>query len=570
MDDIIVKVLNAIESFFWLLIKMIYTLVDEIYKVIVALGKLNVVTDIFNGNSKFVNLYSFSIRISIYLLLLFSLWAIIKMLLEPEQAPPLGTIIKEIVKVIILISMTTFIFTKSSTFIVKLTDDLLSETDTSTSIAVPMLRSMIYVDESLKNFDTTGAYMYSDSESCNYEDLTRDLLESKGSKPNKIEFDDWGNINSKSSVEKFNNWISNESTFKTSNGFLGGNFFDYKAYNWRYRDDGIKTGFRCGEHHFFDGTGDRIYNTNSIIILVVGCFFFYALILGGMGLAMRVIELCVLLVIMPCVLATSVCRPQQRSVLWQSLASFLLQSVGMFLVIIMAIYLLNWSLTGGGISFFKTQGLNSYAEQMIVKIFFIIGAGTMIIKGPTTLSKFIGEHAGVASGQEALRAISGFALTGAIIGRAGLSSARSIGGMALKAPAGIRNVGVGSVLGASHIREQANKIGSKYSSSDIKRAEYKQRADDIANNRERFRERMDNRTIDGQYRGIKSGWNNRKEGSVISGIGGIAMGTSNRLSVMGDKLMGRKNTPKISKNPYAQSGTYIYNRSDHKESGDKK
>ena len=201
--------------------------------------------------------------------------------------------------------------------------------------------------------------------------------------------------------------------------------------------------YRCGIYKpgIWNDSEDYAFNYNFLFGIVIGAVFLFSVGFAVLMLGRRQLELAFLMVISPLVIATSVGRKEQRSALYQQLASLVLQAGAMMLLIGLTSIMFNAIQNSADIN-----GLN-YFTKVVAQSVLYLGCAMMLMTGCTSLNRFIGENVSANSGRDMMMAMRGLGggiatATGLGIGAigAGVSTAK---GMA-KAGKGIGQLAKGA------------------------------------------------------------------------------------------------------------------------------
>jgi len=267
---LILKALDLLRELGYGLISLIFNFIDTIYDIISKINELDIIGTMAE-NKIFSNFYSSIIVISLTIFGLFITWQFAKKIIEPEENPPISTIVTEIFKCGALLLLSTFLFVQISTFSIRLTGYVgtIFTSGESTKLGTELLTNYI---------DYSDGYKESDS----------------------FENDDY------------------------KKQLKNGKFESEQHYNDKY----VKVG-----HIIRSDEKDYKYDIQWIVAILCGGFFLYALIFSSIMLARRQIEFLFLFLISPVVYATSVCNKQRRGALIEQLVSLTLQATVVVLII---------------------------------------------------------------------------------------------------------------------------------------------------------------------------------------------------------------------------------------------
>lgn len=266
----ILKALDLLRELGYGVISLIFNFINTIYDIISKINELDIIGTMAE-NKVFSNFYNSVIVISLTIFGLFITWQFAKKIIEPEENPPVSTIVTEIFKCGVLILLSTFLFVQISTFSIRFTG---------------------YVGTIFTSGDTTklGTELLS-----NYIDYTDGYKKSDNFK--------------KEDYKK----LLDDGTFESEQ---------------HYNDKYVKVG-----HIIRSDEKDYKYDIEWIVAILCGGFFLYALIFSSIMLARRQIEFLFLFIISPIVYATSVCNKQRRGALVEQLVSLTLQATVVVLII---------------------------------------------------------------------------------------------------------------------------------------------------------------------------------------------------------------------------------------------
>ncbi len=261
--------LDLLRRLGWAVIDFIYNLIDTLFNIIKELNLYDIVDNV-SENSIFSNFHTGIIAIAITLLALFVVWKFVMKILEPEDGLSTNQIVMEIIKCVVLVLMSVFLFSQANNFSMKLSGYTSSIfTNNGTTLSDSMLGMYITYSDGYKN-----------SDEFKNEDIVENLKNDNFTK--KRMFND---------------------KYVTSSRWILPDEKDYK------------------------------YNINWLMAIIVGGFFLYALFFSGMMLARRQIEFLFLFIISPIVFATSLGNKQRRSAVIEQLVSLILQSAVVMLII---------------------------------------------------------------------------------------------------------------------------------------------------------------------------------------------------------------------------------------------
>lgn len=446
----------------WLMMSINYIasiLCDGIEGIVEWLLQSDSVSEFLNGGSGTIaRYYHFSIALGILFLLLFGGWQIIKRNIEPDKSPPLSSIIWEIGKCTISIFLFSMIFTTVFDLTTALQNDLTkvyNATETKSTMSTSIISSMIesnypkyistkdmqkYVETSLDEDVSSsncggklgGVTIYDESNwtkhkgsnlrfwGCDtaniapfYNFRTGDTSSIKGYE-DKLKI---GYGVSDSVISNIKTCLGKDGDGMDSSACENVNNYDSKAIGMLWIDS--------ARRGYSSPAGGYLMECHTFFMLVSLVAFTIALFLTAMALCTRLFELIILFIVAPAVIGSSICRQEARGNLWKLLGSLLLQSVGTLLTLYLGIYFMSI------ISGIEVNGFNTM-QMIILKMVLIISDGVFMVKGSKIIQTFISDTAGIGQGLAGT-----MAALGAGIGAIGIGKA--IGGMAMKAPATIRD-----------------------------------------------------------------------------------------------------------------------------------
>lgn len=262
------------------------------------------------------------------------------------------------------------------------------------------------------------------NESC-YKVSGGDSVDSKNVKGLQDKLQGYADTSSAKTMKDFESLIRNETV--TASDVSDSGAFSYRR--------GI---YKPG---IWNDSEDYAFNYNFLFGIVIGAVFLFSVGFAVLMLGRRQLELAFLMVISPLVIATSVGRKEQRSALYQQLASLVLQAGAMMLLIGLTSIMFNAIQNSADIN-----RLN-YFTKVVAQSVLYLGCAMMLMTGCTSLNRFIGENVSANSGRDMMMAMRGLGggiatATGLGIGAigAGVSTAK---GMA-KAGKGIGQLAKGA------------------------------------------------------------------------------------------------------------------------------
>lgn len=396
-NDIKFSILDILRSMGMGIINIIYSTIDVLYDVAYKINSLDFIQILKNiDNSPFIKIFNSFIIISFALLFLFSAWKITFRIFDAdEQEQSLSILIKEIFKCGFLIFLVSLIFTESINIGINLSNAIYKNFNNSNStIGDTMKTAYLTVNENC--YYNSGEYKYhKDVEKVDKQNVT-DL---------KQQLNGYANIpNSINTVEDFSNLIRNGTLTATNITDSGAFSLTCQIYKPGIWNDGA----------------DYFFSYNWVFGFIVGAVFLFAIGFSVILLGRRQLELAFLMLIAPLVFATSVGRKEQRSALYQQLASLVLQAGALLLLIGLTSIMFN--------AIQNSSDINSlpYFTKIVSQSVLYLGCAMMLLTGSTTLNRFIGENVSANSGRDSIMAMKG--LIGGIVG-GGVTAVGSIKGV---------------------------------------------------------------------------------------------------------------------------------------------
>lgn len=203
---------------------------------------------------------------------------------------------------------------------------------------------------------------------------------------------------------------------------------------------------------------DYAFSYNFLFGIVIGIIFLFSVGFAVLMLGRRQLELAFLMTISPLVIATSVGRREQRSALYQQLASLVLQAGAMMLLIGLTSIMFN--------AIQNSVEINSldYFTKTVAQSILYLGCAMMLMTGCTSLNRFIGDNVSANSGRDMIMAMRG--LTGGIAaggtlmaGTLGAMKNTTIGGV--KAGKGIGQLAKGGFQALNGMRHGLASVNPK-------------------------------------------------------------------------------------------------------------
>lgn len=410
-SDIKYSVLDILRGLGMGIVNIIFKTIDVLYDVAHSINSLNFIEMLKNvDNSPFTKIFNAFFILAFALLFLFSVWKLTFRILDADSnEQPLFDLVKEIVKCGFLIFSVYLIFNTTINLGINLSNAIYNNFNANNST----------IGDKMKT-----AYL-SINESC-YKVDGGDKVDSKNVKDLKDKLSGYSNTSSATTMKDFEKLIRN-------NTITASDVSDSGAFS-----------FRCNIYKpgIWNDSEDYAFNYNFLFGIVIGAIFLFAVGFSVLMLGRRQLELAFLMVISPLVIATSVGRKEQRSALYQQLASLVLQAGAIMLLIGLTSIMFNAIQNSADIN-----KLN-YFTKIVAQSVLYLGCAMMLMTGCTSLNRFIGENVSANSGRDMMMAMRGLgggiaAATGIGIGAAGAAVGIAKGGV--KAGKGIGQLAKGGV-----------------------------------------------------------------------------------------------------------------------------
>ena len=396
-SDIKYSVLDILRGLGMGIVNIIFKTIDVLYDVAHSINSLNFIEMLKNvDNSPFTKIFNAFFILAFALLFLFSVWKLTFRILDADSnEQPLFDLIKEIIKCGFLIFSVYLIFNTTINLGINLSNAIYNNFNANNST----------IGDKMKT-----AYL-SINESC-YKADGGDKVDSKNVKDLKDKLSGYSNTSSATTMKDFEKLIRND-TITASDVSDSGAF-----------------SFRCNIYKpgIWNDSEDYAFNYNFLFGIVIGAIFLFAVGFSVLMLGRRQLELAFLMVISPLVIATSVGRKEQRSALYQQLASLVLQAGAIMLLIGLTSIMFNAIQNSADIN-----KLN-YFTKVVAQSVLYLGCAMMLMTGCTSLNRFIGENVSANSGRDMMMAMRGLG--------GGIAAAAGVGIGAVGAAAGIAKGGV--------------------------------------------------------------------------------------------------------------------------------
>lgn len=395
-SDIKYSVLDILRGLGMEIINIVFKTIDVLYDVAHSINSLNFIEMLKNvDNSPFTKIFNAFFILAFALLFLFAVWKLTFRILDADSnEQPLFELVKEIVKCGFLIFSVYLIFSTTINLGINLSNAIYNNFNISNStIGDKMKTSYLSINEAC--YKVSGG----------------DKVDAKNVKDLKDKLDGYSNTSSANTMADFEKLIRND-TITASNVSDSGAF-----------------SFRCNIYKpgIWNDSEDYAFNYNFLFGIIIGAIFLFAVGFSVLMLGKRQLELAFLMVISPLVIATSVGRKEQRSALYQQLASLVLQAGAIMLLIGLTSIMFNAIQNSADIN-----KLN-YFTKVVAQSVLYLGCAMMLMTGCTSLNRFIGENVSANSGRDMMMAMRGLG--------GGLATATGLGIGAVGATAGVAKGG---------------------------------------------------------------------------------------------------------------------------------
>lgn len=396
-SDIKYSVLDILRGLGMGIVNIIFKTIDVLYDVAHSINSLNFIEMLKNvDNSPFTKIFNAFFILAFALLFLFSVWKLTFRILDADSnEQPLFELVKEIVKCGFLIFSVYLIFNTTINLGIGLSNAIYNNFNANNST----------IGDKMKT-----AYL-SINESC-YKVDGGDKVDSKNVKDLQDKLSGYSNTSSAKTMKDFEKLIRND-TITASDVSDSGAF-----------------SFRCNIYKpgIWNDSEDYAFNYNFLFGIVIGAIFLFAVGFSVLMLGRRQLELAFLMVISPLVIATSVGRREQRSALYQQLASLVLQAGAIMLLIGLTSIMFNAIQNSADIN-----KLN-YFTKIVAQSVLYLGCAMMLMTGCTSLNRFIGDNVSANSGRDMMMAMRGLG--------GGMMAAAGVGIGAVGAAVGVAKGGV--------------------------------------------------------------------------------------------------------------------------------
>ena len=426
-SDIKYGVLDILRGLGMAIINIIFSTIDTLYDVAQKINSLNFIKMLENiENSPFTKIFNAFFILSFVVLLLFSVWKITFRILDADNNDtPLFEMVKEIVKCGFLIFSVYLIFNTSINIGINLSNSIYNSFNSSEStIGDKMKSAYMTINDS--------CYVISGGESTDADNVTelKDYLNG------------YANVSSATTMEDFENLIRNDTI--TASDISDSGAFSYRCTIYK---PGI---WNDGE--------DYAFSYNFLFGIVIGIIFLFSIGFAVLMLGRRQLELAFLMTISPLVIATSVGRKEQRSALYQQLASLVLQAGAMMLLIGLTAVMFN--------AIQNSADINNlgYFTKTVAQSILYLGCAMLLMTGCTSLNRFIGDNVSANSGRDMMLAMGGLfggIRTAGAVGTGLLSAAKNTAIGSYKTGKGIGQLAKGGVQTAKGMYHGLASMGDK-------------------------------------------------------------------------------------------------------------
>ena len=418
-DDIKFAVLDLLRDIGMGIVNIIFSTIDTLYEIGNTINSLNLINMLQEiDNSPFTKIFNAFFVLGFAILFLFSVWKVTFRIIDADSnEQPIAELVKEIIKCGILIFSVVLIF------------------NTTINIGIN-LSSAIY-----NNFNTKDSSIGDKMESA-YLTINEQCYVKSGN-----EKEDKKNVNElKDYLSSYTNLKDIETTKDFESKIRNGTITT---------EDVIDSGafsYRCD-------TGEKeeyLFEYNFLFGIIIGIIFLISIGFAILSLGKRQLELAFLMVISPVVFASSVGRKEQRSALYQQLASLVLQAGAIMLLIGLT------SITFNAIQNSDVINNLDYFSKIVTQSILVLGCATLLMMGCNSINRFVGDNVAANNGRDMMMAMNG------ISSFAGGVAGGTIGGIATTGRAARGTFGLGQLavsgLGARQnksINKNPDKIKSK-------------------------------------------------------------------------------------------------------------
>lgn len=410
-SDIKYSVLDILRGLGMGIVNIIFKTIDVLYDVAHSINSLNFIEMLKNvDNSPFTKIFNAFFILAFALLFLFSVWKLTFRILDADNNDqPLFELVKEIIKCGFLIFSVYLIFNTTINLGIGLSNAIYNNfNENNSTIGDKMKTAYLSINEACYKVD--GG----------------DKVDAKNVKDLQDKLSGYANTSSAKTMKDFEKLIRND-TITASDVSDSGAF-----------------SFRCNIYKpgIWNDSEDYAFNYNFLFGIVIGAIFLFAVGFSVLMLGRRQLELAFLMVISPLVIATSIGRKEQRSALYQQLASLVLQAGAIMLLIGLTSIMFN--------AIQNSVDINklNYFTKVVAQSVLYLGCAMMLMTGCTSLNRFIGDNVSANSGRDmmmAMRGLGGGIATAAGVGIGAVGAAAGIAKGGVKAGKGIGQLAKGGV-----------------------------------------------------------------------------------------------------------------------------
>ncbi len=363
-DDVKFAVLDLLRDIGMGIVDIIFSTIDTLYEVGNTINSLNLITMLQEiDNSPFTKIFNAFFILGFAILFLFSVWKITFRIIDADSnEQPIAELIKEIIKCGFLIFSVVLIFNTTINIGINLSSAIYNNFNTKdSSIGDKMESTYLTINEQ--------CYIKSGNEKEDKKNVNelKDYLSS------------YANLKDVETTKDFESKIRNGVI--TSDDIVDSGAFSY----------------RCD-------TNDKeeyIFEYNFLFGIIIGIIFLVAIGFAILSLGKRQLELAFLMVISPIVFASSVGRKEQRSALYQQLASLVLQAGAIMLLIGLT------SITFNAIQNSEVINNMDYFSKTVTQSILVLGCATLLMMGCNSINRFVGDNVAANNGRDMMMAMNG-------------------------------------------------------------------------------------------------------------------------------------------------------------------
>lgn len=368
-EDIKFGVLDLLRNIGMGIINTIYSTIDTLYEVGNTINSLNIIQMLQDlENSPFTKIFNAFFILSFVVLFLFAVWKITFRIFDADsEEQPLFILIKEIVKCGFLIFSISLIFNTTIDVGKDLSSAIYNNFNTkSSSIGAKMESAYLNVND--KCYVKKGGESVDKKNVSNLKSYLNDNIDTKSVK----------------TMEDFEKLIRNNTIsakdLTESDAFLE----------------------QCDIYNQTGGDKkDYAFNYNFLFGIVIGVIFLISIGFAILSLGKRQLELAFLMVISPLVIATSIGRKEQRSALYQQLASLVLQAGALMLLI--GLTSITFNAVQNSLQINQLGGFEKTVAQSVL----YLGCAMLLMTGCNALNRFIGDNVSANSGRDMMTGLMG-------------------------------------------------------------------------------------------------------------------------------------------------------------------